>query len=121
MLKAPGKIIFLYLFCSLFLAASLALAGEAGEVRCTTPGCRYRQNLKIGGGKISPAVTGYCRSNKEFVRLKLNDWNEYRNTHYCPGTKEPMQPIYDGSQASQIPCPQCRNKTLQYKRRLMFD
>jgi hypothetical protein len=121
MFKSPGKIIFLSLLCGLLLSASLALAGEAGTVSCTTPGCGYHQDLKIGGGMRTPAVTGYCRSSKQFVRLKLKSHEEYRKTHYCPGTKEPMQPIYGGSQVSKIACPQCGNKTLQYKLRLMFD
>jgi hypothetical protein len=120
MFQSPGKIIF-SLLCGLFLSASLALAGEAGEVYCTTPGCGYKQNLKIGGGMKSPSVTGYCRSTKEFVRLKLKSYDDYRKPHKCPGTKEVMQPIYDGREVFKIPCPQCGNQTLQYKRILMFD
>jgi len=69
----------------------------------------------------SPAVTGYCRSTKQFVRLKLKSHNDYRKPHYCPGSEEPMLAIYDGGQVAEIPCPQCGNLTLHYKRRLMFD
>ena len=120
-MKTLGKIIFLPLCFGLVLWAAAAMAGEAGTVSCTTPDCGYQHDLKIGGGMRSPAVTGYCRSTKQFVRLKLKSHNDYRKTHYCPGSKEPMQPIYDGSQISEIPCPKCGNLTLHYKRSLMFD
>jgi hypothetical protein len=103
------------------LLVESVLAGEAGTVSCTAPGCGYHQDLKIGGGMKSPSVTGYCRSSKQFVRLKLKSYEDYHKTHYCPGTNEPMQTIYGNSQVSQIPCPQCGNQTLQYKRRLLFD
>jgi hypothetical protein len=120
-MKSLGKIVALTMVFGFALLGGPALAGDAGEVYCTTPGCGYKHNLQIGGGKQSPAITGYCRSSKEFVRLKLNNWNEYRNPHYCPGTREPMLPIYDGSQVAKIPCPKCGYQTLQYKRRLFFD
>ena len=120
-MKTFGKIIFLAIFFGVFLGVAAAVAGEAGTVSCTTPDCGYQDNLKIGGGMRSPAVTGYCRSAKQFVRLKLKSHNDYRKTHYCPGSKEPMQPIYESSQVAEIPCPQCGNLTLHYKRRLMFD
>ena len=120
-MKTFGKIIFLAIFFGVFLGVAAAVAGEAGTVSCTTPDCGYQDNLKIGGGMRSPAVTGYCRSTKQFVRLKLKSHNDYRKTHYCPGSQEPMLPIYDGSQISEIPCPKCGNLTLHYKRMLMFD
>jgi len=120
-MKPFGKLLVLALFCGLVLGATPAVAGEAGTVSCATPDCGYQDNLKIGGGMKSPSVTGYCRSTKQFVRLKLKSHKDYRKTHYCPGSKEPMQPIYDGSQVAEIPCPQCGNLTLNYKRTLMFD
>ena len=120
-MKTFGKLVILPIFFGLVLWASAALAGESGKVSCTTPGCGYQKTLAIGGGRNSPAVTGYCPREKKFVSLKLKSWADYRKPHYCPGTKEPMQSIYDGSQVSQIPCPQCGNLTLHYKRGLMFD
>jgi hypothetical protein len=122
LMKIFGKLAVLALFCGLGLWAAPALAGEAGVVSCATPGCGYHENLKIGGGMKSPAVTGYCRSTKKFVRVKLKSWEGYRETvPASPDCPEAIQPIYDGSQVAEISCPQCGNLTLQYKRGLMFD
>ena len=121
-MKTFGKIIFLPLGLGLVLWAAAALAGEAGTVSCATPGCGYQENLKIGGGMRSPALTGYCRSTKQFVRVKLKNWEGYREkVPACPDCPEPILPIYEGGQVSQIPCPKCGNLSLSYKRRLMFD
>ena len=94
---------------------------EAGKVFCTAHGCGYQTDLKIGGGKASPAVTGYCAKDKKFVNLKLKSWADYRKPHNCPGGKDPLQPIYEGAEVTKVPCPKCGNLTLSYKRRLLFD
>ena len=120
-MNTVGKSVLFPLFFGLLLWVAPAVAGQAGTVSCSTPGCGYQDNLKIGGGMRSPAVTGYCRSTKQFVRLKLKSHDDYHKTHYCPGSKEPMLAIYDGSQFAEIPCPKCGNLTLHYKRMLMFD
>lgn len=120
-MKPWGKLISLLIFSAILLAADGALAGEKGTVSCTSPGCGYHTNLTIGGGRRSPAVTGYCAQEKQFVRLKLKDWEDYRKPHDCPGGKERLQPIYEGAEVSRIPCPQCGNLTLSYQRMLMFD
>jgi hypothetical protein len=120
-MKTWGKIGFLAICCGIFLLAEYALAGEAGKVFCTNPGCGYQTDLKIGGGKVSPTITGYCAITKKFVRLKLKSWEDYRKPHKCPGGKERLQPIYSGADVARIPCPQCGNLTLRYQRRLMFD
>jgi hypothetical protein len=122
LMKTIGKLFFLAIFFGVFLWAAAATAGEAGIVSCATPGCDYHENLKIGGGMKSPSLTGYCRSTKKFVRVKLKSWEGYRETvPACPDCPEPILPIYDGDQVSQIPCPKCGNLTLHYKRTLMFD
>jgi hypothetical protein len=121
LMKPLGTIVSLVmLFCLLLLTES-AVAGESGTVSCTTSGCGFQQNLKIGGSMRSPSVTGYCPSTREFVRLKLKSYDDYRKPHNCPGTKEPMQPIYGGSEVAKIPCPQCGNQTLRYKRMFLYD
>ncbi len=121
-MKTCRKIIFLPLGFGLVLWAAAAMAGEAGTVSCSTPGCGYQQNLKIGGGMRSPAMTGYCRSTKQFVRVKLKSWEDYRKTvPACPDCPEAILPIYDGGQVAQIPCPKCGNLSLNYERRLLFD
>jgi hypothetical protein len=121
-MKTFTKIIFLPLFFGLLLWAAAALAGEAGTVSCSTPDCGYQHDLKIGGAKKSPSLTGYCRSTKQFVQVKLKSWEGYREaTPACPDCPEPILPIYDGSQISKIPCPKCGHLTLHYKRTLMFD
>ena len=99
-----------------------AMAGEAGTVSCATPGCGYHANLSIGGGMKSPSVTGYCRSTKKFVRVKLKSWDDYRKIiPKCPDCPEPIRPIYHGNQVAEIPCPQCGHLTLHYDRRFLFD
>jgi hypothetical protein len=117
-----GKIIFFSLFFGVFLWVAAAVAGQSGTVSCTNPGCGYQDTLTIGGGKRSPSLTGYCRSTKKFVRVELKSWADYREVPpACPDCPEPIEPIYDGSQVSEIPCPKCGNLTLHYKRRIMFD
>jgi hypothetical protein len=121
-MKTCGQIIFLPICLALLLWAAPALAGEAGIVSCSTPDCGFQQNLKIGGGMRTPALTGYCRSTKKFVRVKLKNWDEYRKTvPKCPDCPEPILPVYNGSEISQIPCPKCGNLTLHYKRLFLFD
>jgi hypothetical protein len=120
-MKTWGKLAMLAMCCGIFLLADCALAGEAGTVSCATPGCGYHTNLKIGGGRVSPSVTGYCAKTKKFVRIKLQSWADYRKPHNCPGGKEPLLAIYSGYEVTKIPCPQCGNLTLRYQRRLMFD
>jgi hypothetical protein len=121
-MKTCGKLVAIALFCGLVLGVAPALAGEAGTVSCSTPGCDYHVNLKIGGGMKSPSMTGYCRSTKQFVRVKLKSWEGYRDTvPPCPDCPEAILPIYDGGQVAEIPCPKCGHLTLHYKRTLMFD
>jgi len=120
-MKNWGRLIVFVMLCGIFLSVEGALAGEAGKVSCTHPGCGYQTDLKIGGGMKSPAVTGYCPREKKFVSVKLKSWADYRKPQNCPGGKEPLQPIYGGSEVSKIPCPKCGNLSLTYKRRFMFD
>ena len=95
-MKASSKVIAFLFPIVMLLLVDGALAGEAGTVSCSTPGCGYHLNLKIGGGKKTPAVTGYCPGEKKFVSIKLSSWDEYRQPQYCPGGQERLQPIYDG-------------------------
>ena len=121
-MKTFGKIGFLAIFFGVFLWATPAAAGEAGKVSCATLGCGYHYDLTIAGGMKSPSLTGYCRSTKKFVRVKLKSWAGYREaTPASPECPEAILPIYDGGQVAAIPCPKCGNLTLHYKRRLMFD
>lgn len=103
------------------IMATQVPAGESGRVSCTAPGCGYATDLVIGGGRASPAVTGYCPGSRKFVRLKLKSWEEYRRPHLCPGSRERLQPIYDGEEVSRFPCPRCGQRTLRYQRNVMFD
>ncbi len=119
--KLLRQIVILGAFLSLLLMAVQALAGESGRVSCTAPGCGYATDLVIGGGRASPAVTGYCPGGRKFVRLKLRSWEEYRQPHYCPGTRERLLPIDDGEAVRQFPCPRCGRRTLRYQRKMMFD
>ena len=121
-MKTFGKLVFLAIFFGVFLWAGPALAGEAGTVSCSTPGCGYHHDLTIGGGMKSPSLTGYCRSTKKFVYIKLKSWEGYRETvPACPNCPEAILPIYDGDQVAEIPCLKCGNLTLHYTKTLMFD
>ena len=121
-MKTFGKLVLLTIFFGLVLGSAPAMAGEAGKVTCSTADCGYHDNLKIGGGKKSPSLTGYCRSTKKFVRVKLKSWEGYRDTvPACPDCPEAILPIYDGGQVAAIPCPKCGNLTLHYQMMLMFD
>ena len=120
-MKASSKVIAFLVPIVMLLLADSALAGESGEVSCGTAGCGYHLNLKIGGGKLTPALTGYCPAEKKFVSIKLGSWDEYRQPQYCPGRRERLQPIYDGADVARIPCPRCGKMTLKYQRGLFFD
>ena len=121
-MKTWSKLAAFALFCGLVFRAAPALAGEAGAVSCASPGCGYHANLIIGGGMQSPSLTGYCRSTKKFVRVKLKSWEGYRDTvPPSPDCPEAILPIYDGDQVAKIACPRCGKLSLHYKRRLMFD
>jgi hypothetical protein len=121
-MKTCGKLMAIALFCGLVLGGGPAVAGEAGMVSCSTAGCDYQDNLKIGGGMKSPSVTGYCRSTKKFVRVKLKSWEGYRDiVPPCPDCPEAILPIYDGGQVAEIPCPQCGKLSLSYNRKYLFD
>ena len=121
-MKTCGKLVAMALFCGLVFGAAPVVAGEAGTVSCATPGCGFHNDLTIGGGMKSPSLTGYCRATQKFVRIKLESWAGYREaTPACPDCPGPILPIYDGGQVAEIPCPQCGNLTLKYKRRLLFD
>jgi hypothetical protein len=121
-MKTFGKLVAIALFGALVFEVAPAVAGQSGPVSCSTPDCGYQEYLKIGGGMRSPSVTGYCRSTKKFVRVKLKSWKGYRDiVPACPDCPEAILPIYDGDQVAEIPCPQCGNLTLNYKRRLLFD
>ena len=103
------------------LVAAGALAGESGEVTCTTVGCGYKTNVNIGGLRKSPAVTGYCAKEKKFVQVKLKSHDDYHKPQKCPNDKEPLEPIYRGADISRLPCPQCGNQTLKYELKLRKD
>jgi hypothetical protein len=121
-MKTCSKLAAIALFYGLVLGTAPAMAGEAGTVSCATPGCGYHANLSIGGGMKSPSVTGYCRSTKKFVRVKLKSWDDYREVvPASPDCPEAILPIYSGGQVAEIPCPQCGKLSLDYQRRLMFD
>jgi hypothetical protein len=122
LMKTFSKFVFLAMVYGVFLGTVPALAGEAGTVSCSTPDCGYHSNLTIGGGMKSPSVTGYCRSTKQFVRVKLKSWDDYRKIiPKCPDCPEPILPIYGRGQVAKIPCPRCGNLTLHYDRRFLFD
>lgn len=103
-------------------SAGHACAGEMVRVYCSNPGCGYTKNLAIGGGMKSPSITGYCSGCRDFVRLKLASWKDYRGkTYNCPKGHGPFTPIYSLEQISQFPCPKCGQRTLQAKGTLRFD
>ena len=115
------RTLLLAVLLSLLFGVTGASAGESGTLSCTFPGCGYENNFIIGGGMLSPSVTGYCTHGHGFVRVKLKHWNDYHKRHYCPLCHKAVKPIYEGSQASQFPCPKCGNLTLKYQRKVMFD
>ncbi len=101
--------------------AAPAPAGESGHVSCDASGCGYAEKLVIGGGRNSPAVTGYCSQCRDFKRLKLANWGEYRQGHHCPACGKPLQPIFSGEAVAQVPCPRCGGLSLKYQRKVNFD
>jgi len=117
----PGGGGILAFFFFLLFWGPAAWGGESGAVTCRTPGCGYRTNLTIGGGMRSPALTGYCANSHGFVRVKLKNWDQYRQPAFCPQCRARLLTIYGNQQVSQIPCPRCGKTALKYQRRLLFD
>jgi predicted RNA-binding Zn-ribbon protein involved in translation (DUF1610 family) len=116
------KKIFVSLLTLLLLEISPALAGEQVAIRCTNPGCDYARTLALGGARLSPAITCYCALCRDFVRLKLQDWDQYRDQkYYCPKCGRAATPIYSQDEISKFPCPRCGKLTLKTKTLIMFD
>jgi hypothetical protein len=122
-MRAHSKIIAFLIPLVMLCLAGGALAGEAGTVTCTTPGCGYQTNLSIGGTMRSPGITGYCLKEKKFVRLKLKSHDDYHNPDFfCPSCKTKLVAIRSGEKdIPLIPCPQCGKLNLQYKLMLLKD
>ncbi len=102
-MKTFGKLLVLAIFFGLVLWTAPAAAGEAGIVSCSTPDCGYHVNLKIGGGMRTPAMTGYCRSTKKFVRVKLKSWER------LPGHSSGLPRLSGGDPADLRRCRYCQN------------
>jgi len=120
-MKTWSKLLVLAMLGGIFLWAAGALAGEVGEVTCTTPGCGYKNMLNIGGRMKSPAVTGYCPKEKKFVRVRLKSHDDASKPQKCPHDKEPLELINKGADVSRIPCPKCGNLTLKYEMKMRKD
>jgi predicted RNA-binding Zn-ribbon protein involved in translation (DUF1610 family) len=104
------------------LNLSPALAGEQVSVRCANPRCDYSRNLALGGARLSPAITCYCASCRDFVRVKLQDWDQYYDKQYkCPKCGREATPIYSQAEISKFPCPKCGKLTLKTKTLILFD
>ena len=116
------KKIFVSLLTLLLVEISPAWAGEQLAIHCANPGCNYTRNLAIGGARLSPAITCYCAQCRDFVRIKLQDWDQYRDQqYYCPKCGRSATPIYSQEEISQFPCPKCGKVTLKTKTLSRFD
>jgi hypothetical protein len=113
------------LICSLvwvLLNVGPAWAGEKIAVECTNPGCDYTKNLSLGGSRRSPAITCYCAQCRDFVRLKLQDWDQYYDQkYYCPTCDRAATPIYSHQDITNVPCPRCGRMTLKTKTLRRYD
>ena len=121
-MKAWSKIFGLLVLCNLLFLVDAALAGEGGEVTCTTPGCGYHTKITVGGTMRSPMLTGYCLKEKKFVNLKLKSYKDCHEPHDCPDCHTRLAGIRDPQKdIPLIPCPQCGKLNLQYKRLYFKD
>jgi hypothetical protein len=104
------------------LTVSLASAGEKITVTCSKPGCDYTKTLALGGARLSPAITCYCPRCRDFVRLKLRNWDQYHDQkYYCPTCGRAAKPIYSQEEIASLPCPRCGQMTLKTKTLIRFD
>ena len=116
---AAGVVILLSYF---FLNIGPVLAGEKIAIECTKPGCHYTKTLALGGARHSPAITCYCLQCRDFVRLKLPDWDQYHGQKYnCPTCGRAARPIYSREEIATLPCPRCGQMTLNTKTLMRFD
>jgi hypothetical protein len=119
LMKTRGELMAVVILGGICLMVAGALAGESGEVTCTS--CGYKTQLNIGGLMKSPSVTGYCAKEKKFVQVKLKSHDDYYQPQRCPHDRQPLEPIYQGADVSRIPCPQCGKPTLKYELELRQD
>jgi len=100
--------IFVWLLALFLLNVSPALAGEQLLIQCANPACTYTGNLTLGGARLSPGITCYCTHCWDFVRLKLQNWDQYRDQkYYCPNCGRAATPIYSQDEIPTFPCPRC--------------
>jgi ssDNA-binding Zn-finger/Zn-ribbon topoisomerase 1 len=104
------------------LSVSPVLAGEKIAIACSNPGCHYTRTLALGGARLSPGITCYCAQCRDFVRLKLQNWDQYHGQNYpCPTCGRAARPIYSQEEIATLPCPRCGQMTLTAKTLLRFD
>jgi DNA-directed RNA polymerase subunit RPC12/RpoP len=110
-------------FLSLFLFTySPVLAGEKVAVECANQRCNFATTLSLGGARRSPAITCYCAQCRDFVRLRLQNWDQYRDqTYHCPTCGQAVRPVYAKEDIAASPCPKCGEKTLKAKILLRYD
>ena len=114
--------ILICLLVLLLLNVGPASAGEKVTVACANPGCDYTQTLSLGGARRSPAITCYCTRCRDFVRLKLQNWDQYYDRkYYCPECGRVAKPVYSHEDISTCPCPRCGRSTLKTKTLLRYD
>lgn len=115
------KVLICFISC-LLLSASPTLAGEKIAIDCTSPGCNYTNTLALGGARLAPAITCYCAHCRDFVRIKLQNWDQYHDQeYYCPTCGRAARPLYSQKEFSTVPCPRCGQVTLKTKTLIRFD
>jgi Zn finger protein HypA/HybF involved in hydrogenase expression len=100
------------------LSYDLAVAGQRGELSCSS--CGYKRQLTVGGGRKSPRLTVYCPQCKTFSQKAFATWGEANKAgELACSTCSAQLLVYRGQ--ANFPCPKCGRKTTRFKTLMHFD
>lgn len=114
------------------LLAAMAWAGTQYEIRCTNETCGFQATVGFGGGKGFEEATGFCVACGEFVSVfwdrgergpePVRIWDPAEGEillYKCPKCGKPFLPFKDPHQMKN--CPKCKQATLTFEERMLYD
>ena len=112
------KLILAVIFVAGLFSYELAVAGQRGELSCSS--CGYKRQLTIGGSRKSASLTIYCPQCKTFSRKTFATWGEANKAEEFTCPKCSAKAFVYRGQAG-FPCPKCGRTTTTFKKLMSFD
>ena len=122
--KNTITILILISFCQLAFAGGLKF-----KIKCSNKACGYTTQYKMGNGKVSRVVSGYCMHCQKMVTTHFKRgkstmvakvWDAKTGNilelYTCPHCKKPFAEV-----KKIIYCPKCRKKTISIQRLGKWD